>query len=287
MADSEPTILNRFGGRIAYLAIAIACSFGVERSALAADVAAPVAETTGAADWIVTLGVSGRVGPRFDGARSYTVWAIPSVSFRRANEPAIFTAPDDNFDYALFGSSWFRVGVVGNLRSERSTDTDARLFGLDKVPWTIEAGLFGEVWPIENILRTRVEVLHGLREDAGTVANFSADLVQRMGAFTISGGPRLSVADDDFMQFRFGVTPAAAMHNGLVQPFDAKGGFKSAGYDLALSYQWSPTWKSTIWQNYDRLVDDAARSPITSRLGSPNQFSFGLAAYYSFGFPFH
>ncbi len=145
--------------------------------------------------------------------------------------------------------------------------------------------MFGELWPVENTLRTRVEILHGLRERAGTVANFSADLIGKAGPYTISGGPRVSVADGDFMQFHFGVTPAAAMRNGLVQPFDARAGFKSAGYNISVSYQWSPAWKSTIWQSYDRLVDDAGRSPITSKLGSPDQFSLGLATYYSFGLP--
>jgi outer membrane scaffolding protein for murein synthesis (MipA/OmpV family) len=280
------TVSNRFGGRIARSMIGgVLCTLGLGQVAHGADAPPPPAQSTASSDWIVTLGASGRYGPRFDGARSYTVYGMPSVSFRRANEPAIFTAPDDNFDYAVFGSPWFRVGPVASLRGERSEKSDARLLGLDKVPWTVEAGVFGEVWPIENTLRIRVEILHGLRENAGTVANFSADLVKKVGPYTVSGGPRVSVADDDFMQFHFGVTPAAAMRNGFVQPFDAKAGFKSAGYNLSVSYQWSPAWKSTIWQNYDRLVDDAGRSPITSRLGSPNQFSLGLATYYSFGLP--
>jgi outer membrane scaffolding protein for murein synthesis (MipA/OmpV family) len=272
--------------QIALLAVgAVFCTLGLGQIAQAADAALPPVEPTISSDWIVTLGASARYGPRFDGARSYTVYGLPSVSFRRANEPPIFTAPDDNFDYAVFGSPWFRVGPVASLRGGRTDKSDAQLLGLDKVPWTIEAGIFGELWPVEGTLRTRVEILHGLREHAGTVANFSADLVGKVGAYTVSGGPRVSVADGDFMQFHFGVTPAAAMRNGLVQPFDAKAGFKSAGYNLAVSYQWSPAWKSTIWQSYDRLVDDAGRSPITSRLGSPDQFSLGLAAYYSFGLP--
>jgi outer membrane protein len=280
------TVSNRLGGEFARTAIgAVLCGLGLGQIAHGADAGPPPVESPVSSDWIVTLGVSGRYAPRFDGARNYTVYALPSLSVRRAYEPPIFTAPDDNFDYAVFSSPWFRAGPVANLRGERSDKSDAPLFGLDKVPWTIEAGVFGELWPVENILRTRVEVLHGLRDGAGTVANFSADLVGRAGQFTVSGGPRVSVADADFMQFRFGVTPAAAMRNGLVQPFDAKAGFKSAGYNLSLSYQWSPAWKSTIWHNYDRLVDDAARSPITSKLGAANQFSLGLAAYYSFALP--
>jgi outer membrane scaffolding protein for murein synthesis (MipA/OmpV family) len=280
------TVSKRFGeSLLRSVAGIVLCTLGLTPLAYAADAVPPPAEQLSSSDWIVTLGVAGRYGPRFEGSRRYTVYGIPSVSFRRANEPAAFSAPDDNIDYALFGSPWFRVGPVASLRSGRSDRSEAQLLGLGNIPWTIEAGVFGELWPIENTLRTRVEVLHGLRERAGTVANFSADLVRKTGPFTVSGGPRLSIADNDFMRLHFGVTPAAALRNGLVQPFEANAGFKSAGYNLSVSYEWSQAWKSTVWQNYDRLVEDAGRSPITSRLGSPNQFSLGLATYYSFGMP--
>jgi outer membrane scaffolding protein for murein synthesis (MipA/OmpV family) len=249
----------------------------------AADAVPPPAEHPSPSDWIVTLGVAGYYGPRFEGSRHYTVYGLPSVSFRRGDEPATFSAPDDNIDYALFGSPWFKVGPVAGLQSGRSARSEAQLLGLDKIPWTVEAGVFGEFWPIENTLRTRVEVLHGLQQRAGTVANFSVDLVRITGPYTVSAGPRVSIADYDFMQLHFGVTPAAALRNGLVQPFEANAGFKSVGYNLSISYEWSQAWKSTVWQNYDRLVEDAGRSPITSKLGSPNQFSLGLATHYSFG----
>jgi outer membrane scaffolding protein for murein synthesis (MipA/OmpV family) len=279
-------VSSHFRRRLAYaVAAGVLCGVPVGEFACAADAVPPPAVPAAASDWIITVGAIGRYGPRFDGSRSYTIYGLPSLSFRRTGEPPVFSAPDDNFDYALLASPWYRVGAVAGLTGERSAKSDARLLGLDKVPWTVEAGAFGEVWPIENTLRLRVEVMHGLRENAGTVANFSADLVQKFGLYTISGGPRVSVADRDFMQFHFGVTPAAALRNGLVTPFDARAGFKSAGYNLSVSYEWSQAWKSTVWQNYDRLVDDAARSPVTSKLGSANQFSFGVASYYSFGWP--
>jgi outer membrane protein len=279
-------VSDRFCGWLVHTMVgAVLFSIGAGGPAHAADAAPPPVEPTTTSDWIITLGASGHYAPRFDGARSQMFYGLPAVSFRRANEPPIFTAPDDNFDYEILGSPWFRVGAVASLHGERSEKSDARLRGLDKVPWGIKAGAFGEVWLSENTLRARMEVLYGVRERAGTVANLSVDLVQKFGPYTLSGGPRVSVADNDYMQYNFGVTPAAALRNGMVQPFDAHAGLKSAGYNLSISYEWSHAWKSAIWQNYDRLVDDAARSPITSKFGSPNQLSHGLVTYYSFGWP--
>jgi MipA family protein len=37
-----------------------------------------------------------------------------------------------------------------------------------------------------------------------------------------------------------------------------------------------------VFQRFDRLLGDAAASPITRRFGSPDQFTFGLGANYSF-----
>lgn len=44
----------------------------------------------------------------------------------------------------------------------------------------------------------------------------------------------------------------------------------------------SPTWATTGWLRYDRLVGDAGASPITTKLGTANQVSFGLILSYSF-----
>jgi outer membrane scaffolding protein for murein synthesis (MipA/OmpV family) len=232
--------------------------------------------------WIATVGGTAVVAPRYPGAEKYGLSGLPSLSFRRAGTPLEFSAPDDGLDYTLYGTSTFKFGPVANLRPGRSAGIDARLSGLDNYHWTLEAGAFAEYWPVENVLRTRFELLHGLRGRDGVVANVSADLVQKFSAFTLSGGPRLALADGAVMESEFGVRPLAALRNGLVPPFDPHGGVKSAGYEIALSYDWSDQWRTTVFQRFDRLVGDAAASPITRRFGSPDQFTFGLGANYSF-----
>lgn len=272
-------IASRRVAATAAAALGVAVS-GAARAADATPLASPQAEAP--SGWIATVGGTAVLSPRYAGAEKYGLSGLPSLSFRRPGTPLEFSAPDDGLDYTLYGTPAFKFGPVANLRPGRSAGIDARLSGLDNYHWTVEAGAFAEYWPVPNVLRTRFELMHGVSSHDGFVANVSADLVHKFSAFTLSGGPRLALADAGVMEVEFGVRPLAALRNGLVPPFDPRGGVKSAGYEIALSYDWSDQWRTTVFQRYDRLVGDAAASPITRRFGSPDQFTVGLGANYSF-----
>ncbi|MBF9235268.1 MipA/OmpV family protein [Microvirga alba] len=267
-------------GPVAFLAVIAQVMPALEARAQGVEGGAPDAETS--SGWIVTIGATSLFSPQYEGSAKYGLSGLPSVSFRQPNEPEDFGAPDDSLDYTLFSTSNFKVGPVVNLRSGRSTSDDIRLAGLNNYPWTIEPGVFAEFWPVPEMLRTRVEVRHGVRGQDGFVADLSMDLVQQFGAFTLSCGPRLSLADNRTMQQEFGVSPLASFRNGLVPPFNARGGVKSIGYGIGLSYDWSEQWRTTVFHRYDRLVGDAGASPITTRFGSRDQLTFGLGLSYAF-----
>jgi outer membrane protein len=46
--------------------------------------------------------------------------------------------------------------------------------------------------------------------------------------------------------------------------------------------QLTPQWGIYVYGKYERLVDDASRSPIVRRYGSRNQWSGGLSLTYTF-----
>lgn len=250
--------------------------------ARAADPASQWLANEPASGWIVTLGGSGQIGPKYDGASKAGFSGMPSLSWRRANEEAGFSAPDDGLDYALFETKTFSIGPVASFRSGRYSGTDRKLLGLRDVPWTVEAGAFVEFWPIEDRFRTRMEIRQGFHGHRGVVADLSADWVEKFGAFTLSGGPRLSLGDNAFMRRNFGVSPAESAANGFLAPFKAKGGVRSAGLGTALDYQWSPVWATTVYAKYERLLGDADHSPIVRVLGQRDQVTFGVGATYSF-----
>lgn len=247
----------------------------------AADAGLDLLSPTPASEWIVTLGSSVQVSPKYEGASVAGLGGMPSLSWRRVGEPADFSAPDDSFDLALYSTRQFELGPVLNFKGGRYTGSDYRLFGLKDVPWTIEAGLYLEFWPILDKLRTRLEVRQGFHGNHGIVADLSADWVERIDRFTLSGGPRLSFANASFMQTTFGVRPFEAV-NSRFTPFDPNGGLKSIGLASALGYDWSANWASTVFMRYDRLVGDAAASPITRNVGQRNQLTLGVGLNFSF-----
>ncbi|WP_326893320.1 MipA/OmpV family protein [Mesorhizobium sp.] len=231
--------------------------------------------------WIISVGGMMTVSPKWDGSSRYSLGGMPSISFRRASEPETFSAPDDNFDITFFTGKRFAIGPVASLRPGRSSE-GGRLEGLDSYPWTVEAGVFAEFWPIEDQLRLRGELRHGLRSNDGFSADLGADYVQNYGQLTLSGGPRMVLADDHVMNLKYGISPEAALRNGTVAAFDPKGGIVSVGLSAAQSYVWSKEWTTTLYQRFDYMVGDAADSPIVKDLGSRNQFTFGVGATYSF-----
>ncbi|KLK94033.1 membrane protein [Microvirga vignae] len=232
--------------------------------------------------WIVTLKANLQLQPSYPGADDLSFVGYPSLSFRRAGTVERFSAPDDGLSFSFIDDSALRFGVVGRFQGGRYLEDDRRLFGLNKINWAVEPGLFVEYWPVE-FLRARAEVRHGINGHDGFVADLGLDLVQAFGAFTVSAGPRLSLGDGEFTRTYFGVTPVEAALNGQVEAYRPSGGITSVGATASASYIWSEQWSTTAFVSYKRLVGDAADSPIVQEFGSENQVGLGLTVSYSFG----
>jgi outer membrane protein len=58
---------------------------------------------------------------------------------------------------------------------------------------------------------------------------------------------------------------------------------QAVGVTAGYLRQLTPRWGIYSYAKYDRLVGDAADSPIVRQFGSRDQFSGGLALTYTFG----
>ncbi|MPZ36458.1 MAG: MipA/OmpV family protein [Rhizobiales bacterium] len=231
--------------------------------------------------WTVTVGVEGKGIPAFEGASQYVIDPVPVFSLRRSDKTARFRSPRDGASIALINAGGFYFGPVGKFRQGRDESESEELRGLGDVDWTLEVGLFAEYWP-SDWLRGRVEVRRGFHGHEGIVADFSADfVVPVMERWTISGGPRLTLADTDATAPYFGINAAQSAASGL-PAFDAKGGIYSVGAGLQARYQWSQQWAARSYVEYSRLMGDAGSSPLVTERGSANQVTFGLGVTYSF-----
>jgi MipA family protein len=288
----KPPLNGRYGCDLSsrstalrYLSLAVALAALVTAApALAADFPEPAPQMYSAAPasgWIVTLKATAIAAPEFEGSDDYTAIAYPSISFRRADAPYRFSAPDDGISFGLLELDKLRVGPVARFRGER--DDSGKRDGLDEVDWTIEAGLFAEFWPLEW-LRARGEIRYGFNGHEGFVADVGLDAVQHTGAWVLSIGPRVGFGDGAYMSSYFSVSDDEALANSRIDDsFDADAGIRYFGAAASATYQFNEQWSTTLFGSYNHLVGDAADSPIVRDLGSEHQFQVGLSLAYSFG----
>ena len=64
--------------------------------------------------------------------------------------------------------------------------------------------------------------------------------------------------------------------------YNASGGLYSYGAGGQVEYFFNPQWSAHAFTEYERLTGSVADSPLVTERGSPNQFTFGLGATYSF-----
>ncbi|MFS8116285.1 MipA/OmpV family protein [Rhizobium jaguaris] len=250
--------------------------------ALAADAAKPASTT-----WVVTLGGTVEYGPSYEGSKHLSFSGMPSFDVYRLGETPENSAPDDSIDYTLFESGGFEAGPVVGLRGGRSAFDDSNLNGLHRVHWNFDAGAFGQYWLMENQLRLRAEVRQALWGGDGLLADISLDWFQPVGdRWLLSAGPRMELANSTYMSNNFGISASESAKNGHLAAFDASGGLKSVGFTVAATYTISPAWSVQLYDKYSRLVSDAADSPITSQIGSPNQNIIGLTLTRKFNIRF-
>lgn len=276
-------------GSVTAAAIAAAFVIGMSMPAVAADVAPAatgpsILTSTPSNEWIVTIGVEGRVLPKFEGADSAMFRPLPILRARRADTPDEFRSSRDGLSVAILDTGKFKLGPVAFFRFGRKESDDSSLRGLGDVNWAFEAGGFAEYWPAEW-LRTRLEVRQGFGGHHGVVGDLSADLVFPVTPqLTLSGGPRLTAGTAASMSPYFSITPTQAALSGL-PVYDARGGLRSYGLGTQATYKFNRQWATAIFFEYERLAGDPANSPLVTLRGSRNQVQVGIDLTYSFNIP--
>ncbi|WP_428678995.1 MipA/OmpV family protein [Sphingopyxis sp.] len=221
-----------------------------------------------------------QLSPSWPGSEDLSVGPYVDLSRSPEGVPFEFEAPDESFGSPLVHSGKFAFGpAFGFIGKRTAADVGA---DLPKVGLSIEAGGFAQV-SLTPSFRVRIEGRKGLSGHKGWVGEASADYITRDGDdWLFSIGPRVTFGDDRYHRAYFGVTPAAAATSGLAA-YDPKGGVQSVGVTAGYLRQLSKRWGVALYGRYDRLVGDAADSPVTRELGTRSQPSVGVALSYTFG----
>jgi MipA family protein len=233
--------------------------------------------------WTVMVGVGGEYKPDFEGANRAMLSPVPIFAIRRAGSTEQFRGPRDSASIALIDFGDLRAGPAAKFVSSRKANRYSELNGLGDVGTTVELGGFVEYYPVDW-LHTRGELRQGIGGHHGVVADWSADfIVPVIQRLTISAGPRFTWESTKATAPYFGIDAAQALASGL-PAFDAKGGAHSVGAGAQVSYRINPQWEVHAYVEYERLLGDAAKSPLVTLRGSPNQTTVGIGASYAFDF---
>lgn len=231
---------------------------------------------------LITVGVGAQAYPKFPGASDLGINPMPIIDIRRPGQRIEFEAPDEGFGFGLLGrESRFNLGPTIQFQGRRDQDDVGAAVG--NVGFTVEAGAFVEAYLGENF-RIRAEGRQGIGGHEGLIGDIGMDLIARDEDRTIfSIGPRVRLADDDYMNAYFGLSPAASGVTGI-PVYTPEAGVFSLGGIAGIRHHFGSDgrWGVHGYARYDRLVGDAADSPIVIGFGSVDQYSAGLGFSYTF-----
>jgi outer membrane protein len=163
---------------------------------------------------------------------------------------------------------------------KRDSDDHPELRGLGNIDAAFELG--GRIAYQWSMFRPWLAVRYGLGGHSGIVAETGLDLRFRPSAVTeFTIGPRASFATSEYMRTYFGVSPAESARSGL-SAYNPGGGIKGAGVEVTSRYEFTDRWALVGMAYYERLIGDAAASPVV-KAGNENQITAKLGLSYKFG----
>jgi outer membrane protein len=275
---------------VAAPAVAVAADLPQQSAAPAPT--APAAFAPPVPNWIVTVGLEGRIVPEWPGAadKKLGLTALPLFNVRKEGDPPDFFGPRDSFGVNLVNVSAFQFGPAVQFIGDRQAQNYKELYGLGSVSYTAQVGAFANFWALPW-LRLRGEIRQGIGGETGLTGDVFLDAIGQFGPWQLSGGPRMTLQSTSAVSPYFTITAAQAAGtvqtaptSGLVplSPYNASGGIYSYGAGGQVQYRFSPQWEVHTFVEYQRLTGSVANSPIVTVRGSANQLTYGLGGTYSF-----
>lgn len=256
----------------AVLGIAL-CGFAGSAIAQEATLEPPVSNR----QFDIEVGIGGSVQSSYPASDEYVFSPFPIFSVGRFYVPGLGQVLDGRRKNGIFFFPSF------DFHGERKASDDKDLTGTRDVDWALEVGL-GAGYRTEH-WRAFVELRQGFNGHTGQVGQLGADaILYPTDKLEFNIGPRLGFGFGDYMDTYYGVTAAeAAASGGRLRQYDPDSGFTSVGLAARASYNLNDKTRLHLAAGYDRLIGEAADSPIAD-VGSKDQFRISTGISYRFSF---
>lgn len=250
------------------------------------------AEATSAADeddddeLEFTLSAGVGVGPDYEGSDDYRPVPLWGVRVANLYHPSTYIGIRGlRLQSNFLPSERFQLGIVADYSSDYDNVDDDAVNELEQPSEAVHLGvLAGFEFSDERHIQYGLEiaatydVLHG----NGAVVTPQASIrVPLAKTFLLNGSIAASWASGDCMSNRFGISADDAARSGL-DIHDADAGFKDVELGIGATYVITRRWSVTMSGRYQRMLGDAADSPVIDDRGSQDAFRLGALVNYRF-----
>jgi outer membrane scaffolding protein for murein synthesis (MipA/OmpV family) len=230
--------------------------------------------------WQVELGLGTNFGPVGDGLSRYKIQGGPAVDIRYKD--IFFISSGEGIGANLFSFRHISVGGAITYDLGRGQHVDGKILtGMGDIHPTPELKFFATTVVSESFpLTIRVDIRKQLGASFGYVGDVGAYMPMpgSSAKFAWFLGPTVTVADGRYMQTYFGVSHNQSASTNY-QYFKAHAGIKTAGIGISTNYFVTQSVIVSVDGAYDRLLGDAAKSPISD---TKNEAVVSLALTYKF-----
>lgn len=256
----------------ALLACAVFAALPAAHAQTTSDSNKTVVQGKDAQPWHLTIGGGAIYAPSYLGSDHYEIDPLPLFDLRYADRA--FLSTRDGLGLNLLNSSNWRAGPVVKYRMGRDQDDDDALRGMGDVDPAGEAG--GYVHYDLRPFTIGAEMRQGFGGHDGVIGDAFVNWSTKLSdSLMLTVGPKATVASSDFTQTYFGVSQSQAARSGY-RVYNPDGAFMSYGLGASLRYQITDQLSLGGFAGIDRIVGDAADSPLVDQAGSATQGRLGL-----------
>jgi outer membrane protein len=227
-------------------------------------------------DWSIRIGALGIYKPAYEGSDDYELKGFPIIDITLRD--TFFLNVPKGLGAYVWNRNDFKLGLSIGYTFGRDEDDSSDLKGLGDIDSGATANVLFK-WAIGDVaLDARYEEqITG--QDTGFQVHLGLGYDLRIAEKTIlKPSIKTTYASSDYMEEYFGISPSQSTRSGMLV-YDAASGFKSLGFQIMATYRLDQHWGILAIAGYDRLVGEAADSPVVK---DENQYRVSIGLSHKF-----
>lgn len=227
-------------------------------------------------DWSVRIGALGFYKPAYEGSDDYELRGFPLVDITWRD--TFFLNAHTGLGAYVWNRNDCKLGLAVGYTFGRDEDDSDDLRGLGDIDGGATASALFQWAAGDAVLHARYEQqITG--QDTGFQVHLGLGYDLRIAEkTTLKPSLKTTYASSDYMEEYFGISPSQSTRSGI-RVYDADSGFKSWGFQIMATYRLDRHWGIQAGAGYDRLVGDAAESPVVK---DENQYRLSMGLSYTF-----